>query len=281
MMAVTVLAYEEQKVVKVPSIENMSETQAVQKLNQIGLVANFRECFSDAINKSNVTPGSQRPEAGKDFLAGKEVRANVSMGPYPIVIGLSADEARYILEEANIAYEILDGHNSSVKEGYVFDQEPKEINCPGPDFKVKIFINKPLTIQIMSPKENQNVSSYIVVTGRVSSDLMKNESLWIAVKPLANINNWWPQDNPPKVEPISKEFQGEAFLGGEKGDRFEIGILVVDNETNKKFMDWLNTSKKENDWPSITGGRPGTDQKVAKEIIEARKLAKVVVTLSQ
>jgi hypothetical protein len=281
LVSISASADPEQKAVEVPQIENMVVGDAFEKLQGIGLVPKFQECFSSSTEKYRIIPGSQDPPAQMNYLTGKEVRAVVSLGPFPYVVGYRENEAEDQLDKANLKIDPQYYRNNSVKEGYVFDQEPKGAICLRPDLKVKIFINKPLTIQIESPEENDNVSSFFAVTGKVSSDLMENESLWIAVKPLKDTKNWWPQSNPPKVEPISKEFQGVAFLGGQKGDEFEIGILVVDNETNKKFMDWLNTSISEDKWPSITVGRPGTDQKVAKEIIEAHKFANVVVTLNQ
>lgn len=281
MFAVCISADAEQSVVEVPQIGNMSEAEAFQMLEKIGLVPEFRPCFSDVTKKYIVVPGSQDPEAGMVFLTGKEVRAVVSRGPLPNVVGLIENKAKYMLEEADLPYEVQYGRNISFKDGYVSDQEPKNATCTTPDFRIKIYVNKPLSIEIESPKENENVSSIVVVTGRLSSDLLENESLWIAVKPLRSIKDWWPQNNLPKLVPVNKEFEGIAFLGGNLGDKFEIGILVVDEDINKIFMDYVNTSQKENDWPSITQGRPGTNQKVLKEVIEAHKLAKVNVILNQ
>jgi hypothetical protein len=281
MFAVCISADAGQSVVEVPQIGNMSEAEAFQMSEKIGLVPEFRPCFSDETKKYFIVPGSQDPEAGMLFLTGKEVRAVVSRGPLPNVIGLSENEAKYMLEEAGLSYEVQYGRNISVKDGYVFDQEPKNATCTSPDFSVKIYVNKSLSVEIESPQENENVSSIVVVTGRMSSDLLENESLWIAVKPLRNVKDWWPQNNLPKLVPVNREFEGNAFLGGNMGDRFEIGILVVDKEINKTFMDYMTTSLNENNWPSITQGRTGTNQKVPKEVIEAHKLAKVNVILNQ
>ena len=274
-------AQSEQKVVEVPDIENISDVEAFQRLEQVGLIADFQECFSDTTEKYKIIPESQDPKAGTKSSAGRQVSADISLGPFPAVLGLSENDAKSLLDKAKLKNETIYARNSTVKEGIIFDQEPKEANCLRSDFSVKIYINRPLAIEIESPKENDNVSSIVVVTGRLSSDLLENESLWIAVKPRKSVKDWWPQNNLPKLVPVNGEFEGNAFLGGNKGEMFEIGILVVDEKINEIFMDWMNTSLKQNYWPSITEGRAGTNQIVPKEVIEALKLAKVNVILNQ
>jgi hypothetical protein len=279
--ALSASVHAEQKIVEVPEIGNMSEANAYQKLEEIGLVPKFQECFSNATKKYYVVPRSQDPNPGTKLLLGRDVSAVVSQGPFPTVVGLSENEAKDLVDKANLENETIYDRNSTVKEGFVFYQEPKEASCPIYDLKVKIYVNRPLTIEIEKPKQNENVSSAVVVTGRLSSDLNENEYLWIAVKPVSDVKSVWPQNNIPRLVPVNREFEGNAFLGGNKGSRFEIGILVVDEDINKIFMEWLNTSLEEKKWPSITQGRAGTNQKVPKEVIDAHKLAQVNVILDQ
>ncbi len=135
----------------------------------------------------------------------------------------------------------------------------------------------PLSIKIERPRQNATVSNMVLVTGQLSSNLAENEYLWLAVKPLNDPNeNWWPQNN-DKLISANRKFEANAFLGGKDGDLFEIGVLVVDESINGIFKKWLKTSIEENNWPSITEGRIGTDQKVSKEVIEAHKIAHVDV----
>lgn len=138
-----------------------------------------------------------------------------------------------------------------------------------------------ITAEIESPSENENVSEVVYVSGSLSRELEEDEFLWIAVKPLNSAKDWWPQNNGPKLAAVDRRFDGNAYLAGDNGDRFEIAILIVDEEIDKDFMDWVNTSLEEDDWPSITVGHPEKDQKVPKEVIEARKVAKVIVVLNK
>ncbi len=137
----------------------------------------------------------------------------------------------------------------------------------------------PLSIKIESPRENEKVGSMVFVTGQLSANLAENEYLWLAVKPLNDPKeNWWPQNNAELIS-ANRKFEANAFLGGTEGDLFEIGVLVVDEKINGIFKKWLKTSIEENKWPSITEGRPGTDQKVSRKVIEAHKIAQVDVIL--
>lgn len=267
LVAISGSACAEKKIVEVPQIENISEAEAVQMLEQIGLNANFKDCFSATTEKYSIVPGSQDPKEGTKLLSGREVSAVVSQGIFPKLVGLSENEAKDLIDKTKLKNETIYDRDITFKEGFVFNQEPKEATCLSSDFVVKIYVNRPLTIEIKEPKENEEVGSAPVVRASLSSDLAENEYLWIAVKPLNNIKDWWPQNNLPKLVPVNNEFEGNAFLGGNNGDRFEIGILVVGEDINKIFMEWLNISSKENNWPPITQGHPGTNQKVAKEII--------------
>jgi hypothetical protein len=144
---------------------------------------------------------------------------------------------------------------------------------------MKNIIARSLRIIIDEP-QTKNVTSVVAVKGHLSSNLIENENLWIAVKPNKSIADWWPQDNNGPIKPNSRnEFEGNAFLGGDNGDGFEIGVLIVNDSINKRFMEWVDTSKRESNWIAITEDRPGTDLKVIKEDIEASKFAKIDVIL--
>lgn len=270
-------AYAEQTTVNVPLIEGKTEANASEILDNVGLFAEFQRCFSD-IERFLIIPNSQDPRAGLDFFEGEKVRADVSLGPYPILIGISENDALHELQSKNLIYKPIAGQNNSVPEGYIFDQDPKNASCIGPNFKIKIFVNTPVIIE--EPYENKRVGSAATVRGSLSSDLKNNEHLWIAVKPQKSIKDWWPQTG-GDIKLINREFEANAFLGGIKNDTFEIGVLLVDDEINKKFLDWLKLSQSKNDWPPITQGYPGTDIKVSKEEIEEHKIAKINVILDE
>ncbi len=124
-------------------------------------------------------------------------------------------------------------------------------------------------------------TSSVVVKGSLSSEVGEHDHLWIAVKPHKSIENWWPQTGGPLPIINGSNFEGNAFLGGTCGDLFEIGILIVGDEINSRFSDWLNRSRSTNNWPPITEGSPGSDNRVSKKEIENNKYASITVILDE
>lgn len=151
-----------------------------------------------------------------------------------------------------------------------------------PYWSIKNDVDNPLSkgnLNVEQSKIGILVPSAIVVKGNLSSDIGEKKHLWIAVKPYKSIENWWPQTGGPLPLINESDFEGNAFLGGTCGDQFEIGILIVGDEINNKFSDWINYSRSTNKWPPITEGSPGRDNKVSKQEIEAKKYASIIVTL--
>jgi hypothetical protein len=124
------------------------------------------------------------------------------------------------------------------------------------------------------------VPNTVVVKGRLSDDLKDSEHVWIGVKPYKSIENRWPQTGGP-LPVINGYFEGNAFLGGANGDLFEIGILIVDNRLNEKFLDWINQSRSTNRWSPITEMEPKANYTVSKEEIELNKYANITVILNE
>jgi hypothetical protein len=122
-------------------------------------------------------------------------------------------------------------------------------------------------------------NSTIVVKGHLSPDLKTNEHLWIAVKPDNSISNWWPQSNGELKPNEEGEFEGNAFLGGDKDEVFTVGILILNDTLNRTFSKWVVNSKIKNYWPPITEGDPITKTKISKNIIEDTALAYIRIKL--
>lgn len=153
-----------------------------------------------------------------------------------------------------------------------------------PFWSTKDDVDNPLTMGDLTLEQSRIgilVPSAVVVKGRLSSEIGENDHLWIAVKPYKSIENWWPQTGGPLPVINESDFEGNAFLGGTCGDLFEIGILIVGDEINNMFLDWINYSRSTNKWPPITEGSPGRDNKVSKQEIEAKKYASIIVTLNE
>lgn len=278
------LAISGSELVKVPLIENISEANATVKLENAGLKGQFQKCFSNTIPKHIIIPSSQDPKENFSWLKGDEVIATVSLGRFPLLIGMREDKANETLRDLNLSCEIIEGRNSTFKEGFVYSQDPmpSEADCINGGSKVKLFVNSPSRIIIVEPKDNTSVTNTALVEGRLLDPLNKSEHLWIAIQSLRSIGNWYPQTSSrplASITPINGEFQGNAYLGGVPNEPYEIAVLIVDNETNKKILEWANISLELNSWSPITQGYPNKDLRVPKDVIEKRTYAKVKVKI--
>lgn len=160
----------------------------------------------------------------------------------------------------------------------VFCANTNYIEVPSWDTKNETILRAE-NLNIVGSQVGILVPSTIVVKGNLSINLKENEHLWIAVKPYKSIENWWPQTGGPLALKENRTYEGNAFLGGTNGDLFEIGILIIGDQLNSKFLDWINYSKKVNKWPPITEGHQGANHKVSKEEIEVHKYASITVIL--
>lgn len=269
---------------KTPKIENISEALATNLLEENGLKADFQRCFSNTVEKHIIIPGSQDPQEGIEWFKNGTVHAVVSLGPFQTVIGKSKEKAIETINNLNLIPLIIEGRNNSVRAQYVYDQDPLPVEdlCIPQGTVVKLYVNSSSRVIIDSPEENDIAYNTTFVRGRLLDPLSENEHLWIAVKSISSIGDWWPQNTPTgsSIIPVDGKFDGFAYLGGMRNDSFEIAVIIVDNETNEKIMEWINISRSRNTWPSITEGYPKENLRVPKEAIERQEKAKVIVRLS-
>jgi hypothetical protein len=133
-------------------------------------------------------------------------------------------------------------------------------------------------VEIYTPNENEYVNRSVVIKGRISPTLGDDDYIWIGAKPYKDIKNWWPQENGRIVPFKGGYFEGNAFLGGNSGDKIEIGIFIVNQSLNEKLNNWLNFTIQYNVWPPITKNNPGAT--ISKEVLEEHKYANVTVMLN-
>lgn len=213
--------------------------------------------------------------------------AESNLNVYPNVIDMQQIDAEKVLKEGNITPNIIYGIANGYQDRTVFNQEINGSN-------LSIFVNKRLDyLQVVDKSNIINVNlsqmdnkiihtnSTVVIEGRLLSNLKANEHLWIAVKPHTSIANWWPQSN-GDIKPNKRgEFQGNAFLGGNKDEVFTIGVLILNDTLNRTFSEWEIHSKSKKSWPPITEGDPITGNKVSKNAIEDAALAEIEVMLKE
>lgn len=106
-----VTAYLVQKApeVKVPDITDLALSDALDKLNEVGLDLEVRDfTYSDLVKENRVV--IQRPQPGEVVKAGRAVGVVLSRGskryPVPDVLGKRLEEAAIMISEAGLNYEI-------------------------------------------------------------------------------------------------------------------------------------------------------------------------------
>lgn len=134
-----------------------------------------------------------------------------------------------------------------------------------------------LSVTITYP--SGEASSPTRVEGTVSRALKEGEYMWIAVNPSVCPGEWWPQTGGPiKPSEETLTWKGIASSGVEKQDiskEFDIAVLVLNDELNSKFKDYLRACEEKKDWPPIT------KEKIQKGVIEEKILDRDTVVLKE
>ena len=134
----------------------------------------------------------------------------------------------------------------------------------------------PFNAKIISPNENGNVSTNIIVKGTVSRDLNDNEHLWIFVSD--DVSNWWPQEDQIRPSKHTLEWSGDARIGGGEediGKKFRIALIIVNDTLNSIISEWQKECNEKQYWPPITRDC------IEKNTIEDEIVADVIVILTK
>ncbi len=121
---------------------NLTQAEASQKLEDLGLRVNINPVVNDSVEEGRVF--DQRPRAGTKVAKGSLVELRVSSGKTPVNIplveGLTEEDARDALERANLVADIQPEPSDDVPEGEVISQEPKagESLAPGSSVTLKV-----------------------------------------------------------------------------------------------------------------------------------------------
>jgi hypothetical protein len=102
----------------------------------------------------------------------------------------------------------------------------------------------PFDADFISPANSTIVSTPIVstpvsITFRIMGEAPPNQYIWILVNPYSAPGKYWPQGDNHTMS-IHGEYPWTVNLGGENdsGKKFDIHLVLVDNKTDQKFVDW-------------------------------------------
>lgn len=109
-----------------------------------------------------------------------------------------------------------------------------------------------LEIKITSPKEGDEVPVAIIVRGTFSGELPEGRYMWVVINPHPSPGQWWPQEG--RVDPWKGQWDVQAWLGREKediGKEFDIAIILVNEEDDQYYRDYLGTGQETGSYPGI------------------------------
>lgn len=161
-----IMGYKEATITKVPDLGNLSQAEVEVVLEEKGLKSQISESFSDLVDKYYVIPDTQDPKAGIYVKKSSVVKAEISLGPFPIVIGKEVTEAEKIIKDAELFPIIMKGYNVSVQKNYVYDQYPKTGKGVSLGSEVTLFVNQEFWINITDPVDEGTVPWRYPVKGK-------------------------------------------------------------------------------------------------------------------
>ena len=106
-------------------------------------------------------------------------------------------------------------------------------------------------IKITNPANEETVSSSIFVNGTFSGETPVDQYAWVVINPRDSTKQFWPQGG-NHIKPINQKWSLMAIIGGnqDRGKKFDIIVISVDNETDIDFSNWVNQGDKTGNYPS-------------------------------
>lgn len=263
--------YKNQNISDVPDLTGLSRDVAASKLGEAGLRSDFKERFNCTVEKNYVIPGTQDPKSGTYVQKNSSVEATVSLGRVPDVNGLEEDQAILTLRESKLNFTVMNGRNATAKENHVYDQDPGGCETLIPGSTVRIFVNRANTVSITTPFNGEEVNSPTALEGKISVPLLEHEHLWIVVNPREALRYYYPQSGGPIIPRDDLTFTGNAYLGaGSKvdiGKRYDLLVLVLGDDLNNVFKDYMKYGESTKDWRSITEWTSSSGKTISQEDI--------------
>ncbi|WP_195267010.1 Stk1 family PASTA domain-containing Ser/Thr kinase [Eubacterium sp. 1001713B170207_170306_E7] len=133
------------KAVMVPNVKNMTQEQAAQELEKVGLKLEVEsQVYSSDVEAGKIV--SQNPEEGREMKKGQTVKVNVSKGTQnvtvPKVIGLTEAEATAAIDKLKLVKNVKREYNSDVATGIVYSVDPGEGVSVAEGTSITLYVSK-------------------------------------------------------------------------------------------------------------------------------------------
>lgn len=178
-----------------------------------------------------------------------DVGSDVPIGSYEIIIkGIGADGKEHsctyilsVIQKPVTPSETTEEEEEEIQEEEeaLPEEEPEDKPVPFPE------------IEIISPEEGDEVPISIIVSGSFSGELPEGQYMWVVINPHPSPGQWWPQGG--RIDP-REEWEIPIWLGREKqniGDKFDIAVILVNEEDNQDYVDYLKTGEETGSYPGI------------------------------
>jgi hypothetical protein len=103
-------------------------------------------------------------------------------------------------------------------------------------------------LKITKPNNDEKCDLSTDISGTFSGKLPNDKYVWIVVGPHTSPGDWYPQGNDHLSLIDQEPWNAVARIGGDgdadKGNSFDIRALLVDQDTNKQYLDWISLGKE-------------------------------------
>lgn len=108
----------------------------------------------------------------------------------------------------------------------------------------------PLDVKIKSPAEGEKVPTNILISGTFSEEIQNDQYMWVVVHPYDSMG-WWPQLG--QIKPFRGVWNTQAVIGQGKdtGKEFDIAVILVNKESNQKYLNYMEEGKTTGNYPEI------------------------------
>jgi hypothetical protein len=119
---------------------------------------------------------------------------------------------------------------------------------PSPSTSIPTSI-PPIDVKIKSPTYGEIVPVSTIISGTSSGQLPNGQYMWVAINPEKTPGLWWPQGG--RITPLNGQWDVQAWMGGDqdKGTKFNIIVISLDEEGDKYYLDYLAKGQKTGSYP--------------------------------
>ncbi len=195
--------------VTVTNLTNLSQAEASQKLDDLGLQAKINLVVNDRVEEGKVF--DQKPKAGVKVAKNSIVELSISSGKTPVKVpllkGLTEEDARDALQRVNLVADVQPEASDDIKKGEVISQDPQPETSLSPGSSVTIKVSSgPADVAV------PNVAGFSITK---ASNALGKEGLEVATK-----------EEPSETVPVGQVIRTDPPFGAEVAKSTTVTLIV-------------------------------------------------------